>query len=232
MIVHMMMAKMAMLLQARCCPTPATNLQQIGQEVAKSLEQAQIGQQVAEAMRQVPWHHLTIIGALTGVLVPLGFFTLIGLIIWMQVRRSQARTKAQLELQKQLLDKFTSGREFGEFLESKGGQQFLENALRPSAPPLGSSVRSIRTGTFLAVFGLGLLMLSWMRHGFLVAGAVLLVLGAGFLSREWFRTGFPRSGESIERIIPVQQRTGPQNRLLALRLGDNDAAQYPHDACG
>ena len=181
MIVHMMVAKMAMLLQAPQ-PNSGDKLgEQIGQEVAKSLEQAQIGQQVAEAMRQVPWRHVTMIGALTGVLVPLGFFTLIGLIIWMQVRRSQARTRAQLELQKQLLDKFTSGREFGEFLESKGGQQFLVNALTPSSPPFDSSVRSIRIGTLLGVFGLGLLLLSSLRHGFLVGGTVLLTLGAGFL---------------------------------------------------
>lgn len=183
MMAHVMAARLAMLLQAAPPPSnPGDQLgEQIGREVAKSLEQAQVGQQVAEAIRQVPWHHVTIIGALTGVLVPLGFFTLVGLIIWMQIRRSQGRTRAQLELQKQLLDKFTSGKEFGEFLESKGGQKFLENALTPSAPQLASSVRSIRTGTLLGVFGLGLLLLSWMHHGFIVPGAIFLTLGAGFL---------------------------------------------------
>ncbi len=164
-------------------PNPSPEFEhQIEQQVESALKDAQIGQQIGEALKQVPWHQVTIIGALTGVLVPLGFFALIGLIIWMQVRRSQARTKAQLELQKQLLDKFTSGREFGEFLESKGGQRFLDNALTQSSPPrAGSNVKWIRTGTFLSVFGLGLLLLSGMRHGFLVGGAVVLALGLGFL---------------------------------------------------
>jgi hypothetical protein len=158
---------------------------QIAQEVLKGLQQQhvgeQVGQQVADAMRHVPWHQVTVIGALTGVLVPLALFTLVGMIIFMQVRKSQAQTRSRLELQKQLLDKFSSGREFGEFLESQGGQRFLQDAFTPVSPQAGSNVRWIRTGTFLSIFGLGLLCLAWLKHGFAVGGAVILAAGLGFL---------------------------------------------------
>jgi hypothetical protein len=210
MIEHVITTTLGMWLQAPP-PNSGDKLgEQIGQEVAKSLEQAQVGQQVADAMKHVPWHQVTVIGALTGVLVPLGFFTLIGLIILMQVRKSQARTRTQLELQKQLLDKFTSGREFGEFLESKGGQKFLENALSPATPRFGSSVSSIRTGTLLGVFGLGLLLLSSVRHGFLVAGTVFLALGAGFLI-----SGFVSHRLSEKWAVKPDKPSGPTSEPVS-----------------
>lgn len=208
MISHM---AMAMLLQGPP-PNSGDKLgEDIGREVAKSLQDAHVGEQVADAMKQVPWQHLTIIGALTGVMVPLGFFALIGWIIWMLARRNQAGTRAQLELQKQLLDKFTSGREFGEFLESKGGQKFLENALTPSARPLGSSVRSVKIGTVLSVFGLGFLLLSLgvQRH-LVVPGVILLALGAGFVL-----SGFVAHRLSEKWSVNRDNQPGPTNEPVS-----------------
>ena len=181
MIGQMILAGIGPMLQA---PPPGSGDklgEQIGQELAKSINQAQIPQQVADAMKQIPWHQITIIGALTGVLVPLGFFALIGLIIWMLLRKSQSRTVSRSEFYKQVLDKFSSGREFTEFLESKGGQQFLADS---SSQPLGVKERILKTtriGTFLTVFGLGLLALSLVKHNLVVAGGILIALGVGFL---------------------------------------------------
>ena len=59
-------------------------------------------------------------------LIPFAFFVAVVLIIWLLLRQRQARIQVRAEFHKQLLDKFSSGREFADFLESKGSQRFLK----------------------------------------------------------------------------------------------------------
>ena len=80
----------------------------------------QITQITLEALK-----HGEHVGGVQNVLVPLAFFATVILMFWIVMRKRQAATKAREEFNKQLLDKFSSGREFGDFLESKGGQEFL-----------------------------------------------------------------------------------------------------------
>jgi hypothetical protein len=136
-----------------------------------------------------------------GVLVPLAFFATILIIAWLFVlyRRSQAYARA--EFQKQVLNKFASGREFAEFLESPASKRFLDEL--GSRGPKEQILSSMRTGMVLAVLGLGLLALALARRGFLIPGVLALALGAGFLiatavsyrlSKQWEQNQEPRQG--------------------------------------
>lgn len=134
-------------------------------------------------------------------LVPFAFFATILVLAWLFVlnRRSQAHARA--EFQKQVLDKFASGREFAEFLESPASKRFLDEL--GSRGPKEQILSSMRTGIVLAVLGLGLLALSFARRGFLIPGVLALALGAGFLiatavsyrlSKQWEQNQESRQG--------------------------------------
>ena len=163
-------------------PNPSPEFErQLEQQIEKAIEQGQIGDVVAKALQNIPWHEVTVWSMLTGISVPLGFFTLVALIVWMVIRNSQSRSRARMEFQRHLLDKFSSGREFAEFLDSKGGQRFLEEAWSPQASAKDRIVRTVRTGVVLTVLGGGFFVLSAMRRGFAAAAVILLALGIGFL---------------------------------------------------
>jgi hypothetical protein len=148
-----------------------------------------------EAMKQPGFALNSILALLT----PFAFFATILVIAWLFLlyRRSQARARA--EFQKQVLDKFATGREFAEFLGSAASQRFLDEL--GSRGPKEQILSSMRTGVVLAVLGLGLLALSLAKRGFLIPGVLALALGAGFLiataisyrlSKQWEQNQEPR----------------------------------------
>jgi hypothetical protein len=114
-------------------------------------------------------------------LVPFAFFATIIVIFWLLIRQRQSRIQARAEFHKELLDKFSSGREFAEFLESRGSQRFLEELWSRSVGPRDRVLTAMRNGIVLAVLGLGMLALSLTRRGFIVPAVLVLALGAGFL---------------------------------------------------
>ena len=116
-------------------------------------------------------------GQMTGWLVPIAFFALIAVIVWLGVRRKQAQIQAQAQLRKQLLDKFTSGQELTAFLESKGGRQFLEDLQWQG----NGRLRFIPAGVVTTMLGLAFLGLSLREKNYTVAGVVLLAIGIGLL---------------------------------------------------
>jgi len=133
-----------------------------------------------------------ILGGLTGVLallVPFALFALIFGIVWLAYRNRQAKVRAQAEFHKQLLDKFGSGREFSEFLESKGSRQFLDAMWAQNPGRHGQVLATMRNGVVMTALGLGMLALSWTNasieeftaSGFRIPGVLVLALGIGFL---------------------------------------------------
>lgn len=114
-------------------------------------------------------------------LIPIALFAMVVLIIFVIARRRQAELRARAEIQKQILDKFSSGKEFADFLGTEASQRFF-SAL--SASPMGPRYRVLRTirgGITVTVLGLGFLLLTALRRGFVVPGVLLLALGAGLL---------------------------------------------------
>jgi hypothetical protein len=114
-------------------------------------------------------------------LVPFAFFAMVIVIFWLLMRQRQARMRARAEFHKQLLDKFSSGREFAEFLESKGSQRFLEELWSQNMGPKDRVLSAMRNGIVLAALGLGMLGLSLIRRGYLVPAVISLALGIGYL---------------------------------------------------
>jgi hypothetical protein len=112
-------------------------------------------------------------------LVPFALFATILAIAWLLVLYTRSRAQARAEFQKQVLDKFASGREFAEFLGSPESKRFLDEL--GSRGPKEQILSSMRTGVVLAALGLGLLGLSLARRSFLIPGVLALALGVGFL---------------------------------------------------
>jgi hypothetical protein len=140
---------------------------------ASSMTPEQFKQQIAlEAVRHNPAN------SPVSFLVPIALFAMILAIVWLGMRQKQTRLRIQAELHKQLLDKFGSGREFAEFVESPGSQRFLEGLWSKSAE---SKERPLRNGIILATLGLALVGLSFMKKGLLIPGVIVLALGAGYL---------------------------------------------------
>lgn len=147
-------------------------------------------------------------GEALGILVPIAFFAMIVLIVFVVARRRQAELRARAEFQKQILDKFSSGKEFADFLGNEGSQRFLAML---SSPGMGMGpryrvLRHMRGGITLAVLGLGFLLLTALRRGFVVPGVLFLALGAGLLisaavsyhfSKKWGSGGPATPGQQV-----------------------------------
>jgi hypothetical protein len=164
MLAMMITEKFPLLLQAVPANPEALTPEQFRQQIA--LEAVKSG--------RVPW------AVNGGFLVPIAFFGMILLLVFLGTRRRQAEIQARADFHKQLLDKFGSGKEFAEFLESKGSQRFLEE-LWAQTGPTNRVLSGLQPGIVLAMLGLGFLGLAVVRHQFVVPGIIVLALGVGFL---------------------------------------------------
>jgi len=123
-------------------------------------------------------------------LVSIAFFTLIGWVTHVIVdgRRRRERLKVFTDFHSKLIDRMGSANEFGDFLQSPGGQRFLATLSTERGGPQVGIMRSVHTGIVMFALGVGFSLLSRMGlwntegRGFLVAMGVLLVaLAVGFL---------------------------------------------------
>jgi hypothetical protein len=143
---------------------------------------------------------------LAPLLATLGSFAMFSWIAWVVVegRRRRERLKLMTEFHNRLLDKIGSAREFGEFLQTEGGNRFLDSLSIERSRPTERILRSIQTGVVLSLLGLTLLLLRWWTGGeaFTVIGALGLAIGVSFLvsslvsyrlSKTW---GLIQGGES------------------------------------
>jgi hypothetical protein len=146
-------------------------------------------------------------------LAALGLFAMLSWIAWVVVegRRRRERLKLMTEFHNRLLDKIGSAREFGEFLQTEGGERFLDSLSIERSRPTERILRSIQAGVVLSLLGLTLLLLAWSFDDrvFLLVGAMGLAIGAGFLvssvltlrlSRAW---GLIEGGESARSERPA-----------------------------
>jgi hypothetical protein len=132
-------------------------------------------------------------------LIPLGFFIMLSIVFWMQKTYSRDRLGKVAEVQKHLMDKFQSGRELAEFMETEAGRGFVAQIQGSAASPFGGSLASLRWGLVSAFLGVGCLVLQQTAsHGadtsmqqagvvFLSVGIALICAGAlsRYLSRKW-----------------------------------------------
>jgi hypothetical protein len=143
----------------------------------KFLEDPAIKEALAEKIKHVsaPWESPA---AIFVFLVPISFFALIGLLVWLAVRSNHSKLQAQMAAQAQLLAKFASGAELAAFLASPGGQQMLGGLGTPPANPRSRVLKHVGFGAVLATLGFGMLAFG---HGITFPGVVILSAGVGFL---------------------------------------------------
>lgn len=60
-----------------------------------------------------------------GVLIPFGAFIMVIIIVWVASQEKQAKARYRAEVQRELIAKFSSGRELSEFLNSEGSRHLL-----------------------------------------------------------------------------------------------------------
>ena len=120
-----------------------------------------------------------------GVVVTFATAWVITVIIKAFKEKSILRTRA--ELYNRLLDKFGSGGEFVEYLESETGRQFVEEITVQSAAPTNKILGSIQKGVIMTLIGFGMIVLATLFFGgdlfnvIAVGGTIALMLGIGFL---------------------------------------------------
>lgn len=182
----------------------------VGASFASLLLQAQpnSGELTPDQQTQIAIEALKIPGHVAhseAVLVPIAFFATVIVIFWLLLRQRQARIQTRVEVQKHLLDKFNSGPEFGEFLESKAGQQFLSELRSQSISSKDRILSAMQNGIVLSMLGLGMLGLSLAKRGFLIPAVLALALGVGFListaiaarfTRKWDQNQEPHAGNA------------------------------------
>ena len=135
---------------------------------------------------------------MAGVFVPLGVFVMVVFIVWFGAREKQARVQARTELHKHLLDKFGSGTELAEFLDSEGGKKMLGELGEEKVSPRERALKYFRAGVIIAGLGVGFLVLTFKVSELVIPGGLLVGLGIGFLIAAWATRRWSRDSESAE----------------------------------
>jgi hypothetical protein len=113
------------------------------------------------------------------VLVPIALFAMVVLLVAFSYKLKKARLQEQGELRKRLLDKFSSGQEFTEFLATPQGQSFLKE--QEARSPKVRIISSIGAGIVLVLLGAAFFGLMFQKHSFVFPGTILTALGVGIL---------------------------------------------------
>jgi len=107
-----------------------------------------------------------------------------GLVAWVAyLAASMIRRKQKNDMQKALLEKFSSAHDFAEFMQSPAGQKYVLNFTDQVTTPLSSIVNAVKVGVVMFFSGPALVAAA-QRYNlwFLYAMGLLLTLaGVGFL---------------------------------------------------
>jgi hypothetical protein len=113
--------------------------------------------------------------------VLVGFFSLLGWVSYLGA--SIVRRKQKTDMQKALLEKFSSAHDFAEFMQSPAGQKYVLNFTDEVTGPLNSVMNAVRIGIVLLFAGAALVA-SGQRHSMWfmdTMGMLSTCVGAGFL---------------------------------------------------
>jgi hypothetical protein len=113
--------------------------------------------------------------------VLLAFWGILGWFAYLAA--SMVRRKQKNDMQKALLEKFSSAHDFAEFMQSPAGQKYVLNFTDAVTGPLNSIMNAIKIGIVLLFAGAALVA-SGQRHSLWLLdtmGMVATCVGAGFL---------------------------------------------------
>lgn len=93
------------------------------------------------------------------------------------------RRRQQNAIHTRLLEKFTSSQDFSTFLQTPGGQQYMNSLTDSDNHPGRAILTSVSSGIVLAVVGAGLLVAGLVLRsvGTAISGLLLLLVGTGFI---------------------------------------------------
>ena len=115
--------------------------------------------------------------------VSLGFFAMIVWIVWLGTNAKNRRAQLQAEVQTKLIERFSTSKEFIDFLQSPAGRQFVTGVEATSTLYARDRIiGGFGKGIVLSLLGCGFLAI-WIfdsNRGFLYPGFILLGLGVGF----------------------------------------------------
>jgi hypothetical protein len=119
-------------------------------------------------------------GRLVAIIVPFGFFALIGFLVWivMDTSRQRAQIKATADFNAGILIRISSLKDFSDFVQTDHGAKFMDSltAERASSGPRDRVLRTTQVGIVVATLGLGLLIMAWrlrLDDAMFVAGITL-----------------------------------------------------------
>jgi hypothetical protein len=152
------------------------------------------------------------------ILIPLTAMGVFGWVVYTIVEgiRRKERTRTFTEFYGRLLDRMQSPKDFGDFLQTPGGQRFLETLSVEKGHPIERVLRAVQTGLVLVMLGLGFYaaasQVGWDDRGSTrVSGIVFMMTGVGFLLSATASFGITKSLGMLKRppiMEPHDFRTG------------------------
>lgn len=125
---------------------------------------------------------------LVAVSIPIVAFIVTGWIVRTVVdgNRRKERIKTFTEFYSRLLDRMSSPKDFGDFLQTPGGQRFLETLTVERDHPVERVLSAIQAGLVMLLLGIGFVVAgtqaTWYDAGsFRVIGIIIMSAGVGFL---------------------------------------------------
>ncbi len=104
-------------------------------------------------------------------------------VVWVILEWRKMRQKSQL--QKMIVDKFSTAQELNDFLQSKEGNKFLNFLRLNGRAPREKILSSLSKGVILSFLGIAIIVIGGLFVGemmyFIAFGIVIIALGAGFL---------------------------------------------------
>ena len=155
-----------------------------------------------------------------GTLIPFGAFAMVVFIVLFRTREKQARVQARTELHKHLLDKFGSGAELAQFLETEGGKKMIEDLGKGDVSAKERSLRPLIAGIVLTCLGIAFLVLTYYEPDLVMPGGILLAIGVGFLIAAFVTLRLSKSWEADEERSGSNGQTAAGSRSV----GDSDVA--------
>lgn len=115
-----------------------------------------------------------------------------GWVVWAILLWRKMSHKSRL--QQKLVDKFSSGQEFNDFLQSQEGNKFLSFLKFDSSGPRQKILSSLSAGIILPTLGIALLIIgqmipnnnNYIDTSLYAAGIIFIALGVGFLISTFF----------------------------------------------
>jgi hypothetical protein len=151
------------------------------------------------------------------ILIPLTAFFVIGWIVHTIVDgyRRKERMRTFTEFYGRLLDRMSSPKDFGDFLQTAGGQRFLDTLSVERGHPVERVLRAIQTGLVLLFVGMGFVaggtQATWDDQASLrVTGIICMMTGVGFLLSATASFSITKSLGMLKRPLMEPSDFGPQ----------------------